>query len=54
MRIGKAVDVKKPSLTVHPVQAEVWLFPYERFSNCKMIFQLLYWAYQSFFGRIPQ
>ena len=24
------------------------------FSNCKMIFQLLYWAYQNFFGRTPQ
>ena len=27
---------------------------YERLLNCKMIFQLLYWAYQSFFGRTPQ
>lgn len=27
---------------------------YERLLNCKMIFQLLYWAYQSFFGRMPQ
>ena len=26
----------------------------ERLLNCKMIFQLLYWAYQSFFGRTPQ
>ena len=26
----------------------------ERLSNCKMIFQLLYWAYQNFFGRTPQ
>ena len=26
----------------------------ERLLNCKMIFQLLYWAYQSFFGRMPQ
>ena len=24
---------------------------YERLLNCKMIFQLLYWAYQIFFGR---
>ena len=27
---------------------------YESLLNCKMIFQLLYWAYQSFFGRTPQ
>ena len=27
---------------------------YENLLNCKMIFQLLYWAYQSFFGRKPQ
>ena len=27
---------------------------YERLLNCKMIFQLLYWAYQSFFGRTSQ
>jgi len=27
---------------------------YERLLNCKMIFQLLYWAYQNFFGRMPQ
>ena len=27
---------------------------YERLLNCKMIFQLLYWAYQIFFGRTPQ
>ena len=27
---------------------------YERLLNCKMIFQLLYWAYQIFFGRMPQ
>lgn len=27
---------------------------YESLLNCKMIFQLLYWAYQSFFGRKPQ
>ena len=25
---------------------------YERLLNCKMIFQLLYWAYQIFFGRL--
>ena len=54
MRIGKAVDAKKPNLTVHPVQSEVWLFSYERFLNCKMIFQLLYWTYQNLFGRMPQ
>ena len=29
-------------------------YGYERLLNCKMIFQLLYWAYQSFFGRMPQ
>ena len=27
---------------------------YESLLNCKMFFQLLYWAYQSFFGRTPQ
>ena len=27
---------------------------YESLLNCKMIFQLLYWAYQIFFGRTPQ
>ena len=27
---------------------------HESLLNCKMIFQLLYWAYQSFFGRMPQ
>ena len=27
---------------------------YERLLNCKMIFQLLYWAYQIFFGRTSQ
>ena len=27
---------------------------YERLLNCKMIFQLLYWAYQNFFGRMLQ
>ena len=26
----------------------------ERLLNCKMIFQLLYWAYQIFFGRTLQ
>ena len=29
-------------------------YGYERLLNCKMIFQLLYWAYQNFFGRMPQ
>ena len=29
-------------------------YGYERLLNCKMIFQLLYWAYQSFFGRTSQ
>ena len=29
-------------------------YGYERLLNCKMIFQLLYWAYQNFFGRTPQ
>ena len=29
-------------------------YGYERLLNCKMIFQLLYWAYQSFFGRMSQ
>lgn len=27
---------------------------YESLLNCKMIFQLLYWAYQIFFGRTSQ
>ena len=27
---------------------------HESLLNCKMIFQLLYWAYQSFFGRTSQ
>ena len=26
----------------------------ERLLNCKMIFRLLYWAYQNLFGRLPQ
>ena len=29
-------------------------YGYERLLNCKMIFQLLYWAYQNFFGRTSQ
>jgi hypothetical protein len=29
-------------------------YGYESLLNCKIIFQLLYWAYQSFFGRTPQ
>ena len=29
-------------------------YGYERLLNCKMIFQLLYWAYQIFFGRTSQ
>ena len=29
-------------------------YGYESLLNCKMIFQLLYWAYQSFFGRTSQ
>ena len=27
---------------------------YERLLNCKIIFQLLYWAYQILFGRTSQ
>jgi hypothetical protein len=37
-----------------PQYEDTACYGYESLLNCKMIFQLLYWAYQSFFGRKPQ
>ena len=37
-----------------PQYEDTACYGYERLLNCKMIFQLLYWAYQSFFGRTSQ
>ena len=48
------VEVGEILLRKGQIVKEIACRGYERLLNCKMIFQLLYWAYQSFFGRTPQ